>query len=562
MDNMDKKRKYIKNSIYFNLQKKEISELMSKSIENSDKYKLKLINKDIINGYLNDQLNEEINSFLNKENKKASEFSDHDINNIINNIIRDGKNKEFTSVTEELAIDFLFPEEFKINKYEFPINFYIIAEERFHKIFENKSDLTDFKTYDAILGKEGIFMWIEGYMITIESEGQPKEHKKAMYFLENKNDLKVNKIFLFENEEELKEQIKKIKEIGKKDYFEERNVIKNELGSYNMINDGKIIGKYINVGKNEKENIIQMKSSAIEPNENERIESEISRIEEKEELIELFLPYLIICFTKIEKLKKGLEEKSKDIKGILKSLSKIIKSVNNNKIDDISNSINNFVKDFIKKDFIINFSYSINNKREAFKNLIEMLLNEFHQEIYVENMFKPRKRFEEFKNSSFIFNLFFGLKTINKKETFFNTIELDTKDAGNQNVRIEELFNHYKYGKEESATFFPNVLILLITDLGNLLKLSLEFNLNNNNKDIKINNKYKLKSCIQMEGGQFFSFIINENNNDFYKISFYYDKNQNYLLDFENSNIDEINEKMIESSYNICFYEINDDNEY
>jgi len=562
MDNMDKKRKYIKNSIYFNLQKKEISELMSKSIENSDKYKLKLINKDIINGYLNDQLNEEINSFLNKENKKASEFSDHDINNIINNIIRDGKNKEFTSVTEELAIDFLFPEEFKINKYEFPINFYIIAEERFHKIFENKSDLTDFKTYDAILGKEGIFMWIEGYMITIESEGQPKEHKKAMYFLENKNDLKVNKIFLFENEEELKEQIKKIKEIGKKDYFEERNVIKNELGSYNMINDGKIIGKYINVGKNEKENIIQMKSSAIEPNENERIESEISRIEEKEELIELFLPYLIICFTKIEKLKKGLEEKSKDIKGILKSLSKIIKSVNNNKIDDISNSINNFVKDFIKKDFIINFSYSINNKREAFRNLIEMLLNEFHQEIYVENMFKPRKRFEEFKNSSFIFNLFFGLKTINKKETFFNTIELDTKDAGNQNVRIEELLNHYKSGKEESATFFPNVLILLITDLGNLLKLSLEFNLNNNNKDIKINNKYKLKSCIQMEGGQFFSFIINENNNDFYKISFYYDKNQNYLLDFENSNIDEINEKMIESSYNICFYEINDDNEY
>lgn len=161
------------------------------------------------------------------------------------------------------------------------------------------------------------------------------------------------------------------------------------------------------------------------------------------------------------------------------------------------------------------------------------------------------------KNSTFIFNLFFGLKIISKKETFFNTIELDTKGTGNQNVKIEDLLIHYKFRKEELVTFFPNVLILLIRDEGNLLKLPLEFNLKYDNKD---NNKYKLKSCIQMERGQFLSFIINENNNDFYKISFYDDKNQKFLLDFENSNIDEINEKMTEISYNICFYEINDAN--
>ena len=559
MDNMDKKMKYIKNSIYFNLQKKEISELMSKSIKKSSKYKLKLINKDIINGYLNDQLNEEINSFLNKENKKASEFNDQDINNIIYYILNNGNNKKSNSIVEELAIDFLFPEEMKVNNLEFPTNFYIIAEERFNKIFENKNNLTDFKTYDAYLGDEVIFMWIEGVMITSESENenQAKEYKKAMYYIENNDDLKVNKIFLFKNEEELNAQLEIINKIGKEGYFTYGNVIKTDLGSYNMINDGKIIGKYINIIKNLKESNIQMQNSVIESNDNERIESEISRIEEKEELIEIFLPYLIICFTKIEKLKKGLEENSKDIKGILKSLSKIINSVNNNKINDISKNITNFVKDFLKKDFIINFSYSIENKIEAFKNLIEMLLNEFHQEIYLEDKLKPRKTFEEFKNSTFIFNLFFGLKIISKKETFFNTIELDTTCTGNRHIKIEDLLINYKFRKEELVTFFPNVLILLIRDDGNLLKLPLEFNLKYDNKD---NNKYKLKSCIQLERGQFFSFIINENNNDFYKICFYDDKNQKFLLDFENSNIDEINEKMTQSSYNICFYEINDSN--
>jgi len=85
MDNTNKKKQYIKNSIYLNLQKKEISELMSKS-KNKDKYKLKLINKDIINGYLNPQLNEKIMKILNNQNKKASEFNDKDINNIIDNI--------------------------------------------------------------------------------------------------------------------------------------------------------------------------------------------------------------------------------------------------------------------------------------------------------------------------------------------------------------------------------------------------------------------------------------------------------------------------------------------
>jgi len=558
MDNTNKKKQYIKNSIYLNLQKKEISELMSKS-KNKDKYKLKLINKDIINGYLNPQLNEKIMKILNNQNKKASEFNDKDINNIIDNIFKEIKNDNETTV-EELALDFLFPEELKVNKLELPTNFYIITEERFNKIFENKNNLTDFKTYDAYLGEEGIFMWIEGDMITNEineDEGLTKEYKKVMYYIENNNndDLKINKIFLYKNEEELNEQLKIFIEVGKKKYFDERNVIKSELGSYNMINDGKIIGKYFNVikigkvDKEDKKGQEAFSQSTKSVNESVRIENEIESIREKEGLTHLFLPHLLICFSKIKKLKKGLELEKKN-KGLLKSLLEIIKSLDNNQNSkDIYSKINDFENQFVKKELIFKLSYPNDKKSEVFKNLIEMLLNEFHQEIYVEDKFNPKEKFEDLKNSTFIFNLFFGLKKIKAKEDIFNTIEINTGDTGNMEVKLEKLLYQYKFKSEELVTYFPNVLILLIVDNNKLLTLSKELNLDYDNKLI---NKYTLRSCIQMDAHNFISFILNDERQDYSKVSF---DNEKQIISFENSNIDEINASLSDS-YNICFYEI------
>jgi hypothetical protein len=301
---INKEKQYIKNSIYFNLQKKEISELLSKPLS-KDKYKLKIINKDIINEYLDQKLNETIMQLLNNQ----KEFKEEDINNIVNIIMKNKKDKESTA--KELILYLLFPEELKVYNLELPTNFNIITEERFNKIFENSSNLTDFKTYDAYIGKEGIFMWIEGDMITNEDEGKTKDFKKVMYYLENNNydDLKINKIFLYKNEEELKEQLKIIIEKGKEKYFEERNVIKTDLGSYNMINDGKIIGKYINVKKNVKESNTPIKNSVCEENTDEIKKDIILKIEEKEGLSYLFLPYLLICLSKIKKLKKGIKKK-------------------------------------------------------------------------------------------------------------------------------------------------------------------------------------------------------------------------------------------------------------
>jgi hypothetical protein len=315
-----------------------------------------------------------------------------------------------------------------------------------------------------------------------------------------------------------------------------------------MINDGNIIGEYINVTKNIKEKKTQLSKSVYEPIEDKRMKNEIERIEEKEHIIKIFLPYLLICFSKIKKLKKGLELENKN-KGLLKILLEIIKSVDNNKIDDIGKKIINFENELKKKEFIYKLSCLYDNRSEVFKNIIEMLLNEFHQEIYVEDKLNPKEKFEDLKNSTFIFDLFFGLRKINKKEVFFNAIDLNTNDTGNEEVKIEDLLIHYKF-KEELVLFFPNVLILLIIDNNKLLKLPIELNLEFDNKD---NNKYKLKSCIQMSD-QFFSFILNDKN-DFSKVSFNYDKDNNILTKFENSNIDEINEKMSES-FNIFFYEI------
>ena len=213
---MDKRKQYIKNSIYLNLQIKEIHELTSQPI--SKIYKIKLINKDIIDGYLDEKLNEEIKSFLSKEGKKASEFNDQDINNIINSIIT--KEKEFTFEKEELILDFLFPEELKIYKFEFPNDFFIITEERFNKIFENEDNLTDFKTYNAIFGKSGIFMYIEGDMVW--SEEEMIEYKKVMYFIGNNNDLKIDRIFLYKKEKEFNKEFNFIIKEGIERYNEGR----------------------------------------------------------------------------------------------------------------------------------------------------------------------------------------------------------------------------------------------------------------------------------------------------------------------------------------------------
>lgn len=558
MDNITKEKEYIKNLIYLNLQKKEISELMSKKIR-EDTYKLKLINKDIINAYLDSQLNEKIMQFLNIPNKKASEFNDQDINNIINNIIMK-KTKDTESIVEELTLDFLFPEDLKIKNLEFPNNFYIITEERFNKIFEKKSNLTDFKTYDAYLGKEGIFMWIEGDMITNEKNEDDvltKDYKKVMYYIENNNndDLKINKIFLYKNEEELKEQLKIIIKVGKQRYFDDRNVIKSDLGSYNMINDGKIIGKYINVikkgkvDKEDKKGQEAFSQSTKSVNESVRIENEIESIREKEGLTDLFLPHLLICFSKIKKLKKGIELEKKN-KGLLNSLYGIIKSLDNNqKKKDIYSKINNFENQFVKKELLHKFSYPNDNKNEVFKNLIEMLLNELHQEIYVEDKLNPKEKFEDLKKSTFIFNLFFGLKKIKEKEVFFNTIDINTGDTGNMEVEIEKLLYHYKFKSDELVKYFPNVLILLIVDVLKLLTLPKELNLDYDNKII---NKYTLRSCIQMDAHNFISFIINDERQDFSKVSF---DNEKQIINFENSNIDEINASL-SGCYNICFYEI------
>ena len=568
MDNINKEKEYIKNLIYLNLQKKEISELMSKPIW-KDKYKVKLMNKDIINCYLDPQLNEKIMQFLNIQNKKASEFNDQDINNIINNIIKDNKkDKEF--IVKELILDFLIPEEFKVKSLEHPINFYIITEERFNKIFENKSNLTDFKTYNAYLGKEGIFMWIEGDMISNEineDEWLTKYYKKVMYYIENNNndDLKINKIFLYKNEEVLEEQLKIIIQVGKYKYFEERNIIKNKLGKFfNIINDGNIIGQYINIlkkgneskeGKEDKKgqegNSLPLESVY----ERVRIENEIESIKEKEGLTDLFLPHLLICFSKIKKLKKGLELEQKN-KGLLNSLYEIIKSLDNNQNSkDIYSKINDFENQFVKKELLHKFSFPNDNKSEVFKYLIEMLLNELHQEIYVEDKLNPKEKFEDLKNSTFIFNLFFGLKIIKGKEVIFNTIDINTGDTGNIEIKIEKLLYHYKFKSEELVKYFPNVLILLIVDNNKLLTLPKELNIDYDNKLI---NKYALRSCIQMDAQSFISFILNDERQDYSKVSF---DNEKQIISFENSNIDEINASLSDS-YNICFYEIDDENIY
>ena len=55
-----------------------------------------------------------------------------------------------------------------------------------------------------------------------------------------------------------------------------------------------------------------------------------------------------------------------------------------------------------------------------------------------------------------------------------------------------------------------------------------------------------------MNAQSFISFILNDERQDYSKVSF---DNEKQIINFENSNIDEINSSLSDS-YNICFYEI------
>ena len=514
----ENQKQYLENIIRFHLQIKKFKELMKSPIKIENPLDCYLINNDIIAEYLNNELSKKISEEINN-----SFFSD------INHIINKYENYNNNIKIEKLYPAFLLPENLKINDIEYPYNFFILQKEYFAQMINiTESTINDFKLYNLLIGKDGIFIWIKEKDKNRNEEKYENNNKEEdknkiiVFYLDDikLNEFKIDKIFIFKNYGDFEKEVKICNKIGRYEYFKLRNIKNDKIGYYNIIDDGKIIGQYINVKRNY--NFITKKSSVSENsdnnsnanynnnnninanNENSKISNKIDKKFEndntKDYIIKIFLPHIMTCLSKIECLKiyltqrlrkndSNLNKKRYDLIHILALFISKYNSVNS----DIKQEITNFIDAFFNKDLNNNIQLNNENRYIFFKNIIEVLINELNNELNIDSNNEGNVDIK--KNNSFIFHLFYGKKTENNIVEYFNTFFINTDDyAGNQEkMELEEIINSFKF--KENINHFPRVMILIINyKYKDFLIVKSKLKITRNNKN------YNLVSCIQYSG--------------------------------------------------------------
>jgi len=115
------------------------------------------------------------------------------------------------------------------------------------------------------------------------------------------------------------------------DKYLELTKFKDKAGYFNIIDDGKIIGKYLNIIK--KTNYLYNESNPF-PNQSKMI-TEIENFDVKSNICDLFIPHILLSLSNIEKLKQYLVnmEKNHKTNGLIKIFINIIKKLNLGKFD-------------------------------------------------------------------------------------------------------------------------------------------------------------------------------------------------------------------------------------
>ena len=523
MDKEFEKRKYIENLLLLNLQKKEIKELIENPNQNGlQPISVYLINKDSIDVYLDNELSKEIMNIINNDSINFNDFissKDKYINLILNN-----NNININNIKKnELNLNLLLTETLKIYNEYYPDNFFIIEKNKFEEILDHKEELLkNFNLYKIIIRKEGIFI--------LNSETKEKHY---FYYLQNLEKRNIEQLFVFEEESVLNKELDLFIKDGRYNYFLLRNIKVRESGSFNLIDDGKKIGKYYNLKRIDNLNIEDSEDSEINIT---RLNKKYELEEEKENIIKLFIPNLLTCLSKIKELKNNLNEildnSNKLQDNNIKSEKYILANAfanfiyyfneNNNNIDKISEQIGNFMDIFFKRKNLKNkIIINRNNKFIFYKNIIKILIEELQNELCGGSW--KEKSFEENQKKSNIFNLFYGNQNENQ---YFNTISIKPDEyAGNdEEIGLEYIMNSNRFKENTKITLLPKILILVISlEYKNYLSVPVELKISNENKN------YDLLGCIQFTEASFISIVKNSNNNNFIKIC--YDENYNYKIE-------------------------------
>ena len=150
---------------------------------------------------------------------------------------------DFNEIEKEsniISLLFLEPELLIINNFKFPYNFYIVKKDLLDLIVVKENKNNSFTPYNIFIAEEGIFIW----------KNQPKQNDYHLIYYLIDNNSEINKIYLYKNIQDFKNEFQN-NILGKEmnDYFSFRNIRKKEIGFFNIINDGNIIGKYFNLIK-------------------------------------------------------------------------------------------------------------------------------------------------------------------------------------------------------------------------------------------------------------------------------------------------------------------------
>ena len=525
---MDKKYeigKYIENLLLLNLQEKEIKQLIEIPNQNeSNSISGYLINKDIIDVYLNNELSKALMNIINNYNINYSNFISYKDQHI--NVILKNNNININDIKKyKLNPNLLLTETLKVKDVSYPYNFFIIEKNKFEKILDHKEELLkNFKLYKIIIGKEGIFI--------LNSE--IKEH--YLYYLQKLEERKIEQIFIFKDKSFLDKELKLFIKSGRNDYFLLRNIRVGESGHFNLIIDGKIMGKYYNLKRIDKLNIEDSEVSDIHLT---RLITKDEIEKEKEAIIELFIPYLLTCLSKIKELKENLKKildnstifQDNNIKSkkhsLVNSFANFIYyfNENNDNMDKISEQINNFIEEFFKRKYLKNKIISSGtNKFIFYENIIKILIEELQNEL-CECSWKE-KSFEENQKKSDIFNLFYGKIGNQNENQYFNTLFINPVEyAGNdEKIGLEYIMNSNPFKENTKITVLPKILILVISlEYKNYHSVPVNLNISSENKN------YDLLGCIQFTENSFDSIVKNSNSNNYIKIC--YDEDYNYTIE-------------------------------
>ena len=539
-----------------------------------------LINNDMITEICNKH-----NSILNSDNKQFN-------NNKINN--------------KSINIGLLLTENLKINDIDYPCNFFIIEKENLEQFVHDNNLLNEFKLYKVLIGESGIF---------ILNEEMHKDRYIVYYIYDmDFNDCKIDKIFIFKKKAEFKKEIELLNNKGRDYYFNSRNIINDKTGYYNLIDDGKIIGKYINLKRidkfkiksnnkkednnnknngdnnnyknkdnnedykekkgdnngNNNENKNGNNNMVNNEDDNEYIEEDgVQKKNENyaknKEIIKLFLPHLLICLTKIDLLKSYLIPKIKRNPNISKYkimqlFSKILEKNNKNEMFESDNNelIDNFIEEFFMQNLHEKLYFDKDNILSNYENMIKILINKLREDF--SGLFVNSNQ----EILSFFDNLFYGKKTV-LNNTFevvdFNTLYIDPVDyCGNETqISLDNIINDFKFKEKEKIISFPKIMIIIaFNQYENFLTIPLNLNI----KEIKIN--YNLICGISSEEQNLVSFIKNDGN-IFLKTYFDFEKKTVKCKPLENKN--ELNncfiyfyEKENDKSEECDYYSINSKN--